>query len=318
KETNNNFFQHDVKELFNYLFSIEELTEDEKKNRVKKFRKTQTTDHFKKLFINTLVNIHSQTQGNIQERVAALFSELNYDYLIFAHLHSPYFRHKIFALKIISEFKLKGYDKYILKLTKRRNDVLHSEAIVTLLKLGVYSDLKFLTDLKLKLTLWDINVIVKTIEELEKKDLNYKLLLDSTIPEISTLGIIFIRLHNKIEFKNDVLLKLGHPNDLINEEAFATYISFASNQADYNLLIDKFNLAPPKAQVNIIQLMKLSSDTEKTIQFLNGVVLNMPFTQKIEAIRLLLDIDFNIVAKYKQSEDEIIRQSCLHVLDINL
>jgi hypothetical protein len=83
KETNNNFFQHDVKELFNYLFSIEELTEDEKKNRVKKFRKTQTTDHFKKLFINTLVNIHSQTQGNIQERVAALFSELNYDYLIF-------------------------------------------------------------------------------------------------------------------------------------------------------------------------------------------------------------------------------------------
>lgn len=318
KETKNNFFRYDVTELFNYLFTIEDLTEDEKKNRVRKFRKNLKTDHSKKLFINTLANIHSQTQGIIQERVATLFSQFNYDYLIFAHLHSPYFRHKIFALKIISEFKLKGYDKYILKLTKRRNNVLHSEAIVTLLKLGIYSDLAFLSDLKLKLTLWDINVIVKTIEESENKDLNYKFLLDSSIPETSTLGIIFIRLHNKIEFKDDVLLKLGHPNDLINEEAFSTYISFARNQADYNLLIDKFTLAPPKAQIKIIQLMKESSDEEKTIQFLNWVVENMPFTQKIEAIRLLLDIDYNIVTKYKQSEDEIIRQSCLHVLDINL
>ena len=237
-------------------------------------------------------------------------------YLLYAYLHSPYIRHKLFALKAISEFRLEGFDKYILKLTKRKNDVLHAEAIVTLLNLKVYSNLMFLSDLKMKLTLWDINLIVKTIEELEKRDINYRFLINSAISEVSALGLILTRLHNKTELKSEVLLKIGHSSDLVNEEAFFTLISFANSAQDFEFLIDKFGTASRKAQTLIIQSLSRYDNTEKVIQFLNWVIQNKHFTLKIEAIKLLLDIDITEVSKFKHSDDLLIRQSCLQVLDI--
>ncbi len=307
-----------VKKLFDYLFMEEELSADEKKKRIKALKKTLRTDHSKKILINTIVDVHSQTDGIVREKLFRFLKAFKYDNFIKAYLHSPYFAHKLFALKVISEFNLEGYDNYILKLTKRKNNILHAEAIITLLKLKVYDNLLFLNDLEFKLTLWDINLIVKTIQEMDKKDINYSILIKSVIPEISALGLILARLHKRVELKNDVVMRIGNSNQLVNEEAFFTYISFADKQSDFDYLIEKFSVATHKAQLKIIQSLTISSDSTKSIEFLNWIVENKPFTHKTEAIRQLLELDLSSINRFKKSDDILIRESCLEVLDINL
>lgn len=307
-----------VKELFAYLFMVEEFTDEEKKKKIKVLKKALNTDHSKRLFINTLVDVHSQTKGIVNKKTFRLLKAVKFDYLIYAYLHSPHFKHKLFALKVISEFNLEGYDKYILKLTKRKNSILHAQAIITLLKLKVYGNLLFLTDLKLKLTLWDINLIVKTIQDLNQKDINYTVLIQSAVPEISALGLILARLHKRTELKSEVILRIGSTSKLVNEEAFLTLIAFSSHQSDFDYLIEKFSIATHKAQLMIIQSLSMSSDNVKTIQFLNWIVENKHFTHKTEAIKQLLELDLSSIRRFKQSEDKLIRQSCLQVLDINL
>ena len=318
EKTDKQFLNLFIEDLFAYLFMAEEFTDDEKRKKIKALKKTLNSDHAKRLFINTLVDVHSQTEGIVREKTVRLLKAIRFDYLIYAYLHSPYFRHKLFALKVISEFNLEGYDKYILKLTKRRNGVLHAEAIIALLKLKVYSNLLFLTDLKLKLTLWDINLIVKTIQELNIKDINYSVLIQSVIPEISALGLILARLHRRTELKTEVIMRIGNSSKLVNEEAFLTFIAFASQQSDFDYLIEKFSIATHKAQTMIIQSLSKSPDNVKTIQFLNWIVENKHFTHKTEAIKQLLELDLTAISRFKQSEDKLIRQSCLQVLDINL
>ena len=307
-----------VPELFKYLFSENEWSGEEKKRRMKALKKELRSEHTKRLFIFTINDIHAQTVGLVKSKTDNILKLTKLEYLIKAYLHSPYIRQKLFALKIISEFGLEGYDKYILKLTKQRNNVLHAEALVTLLRTNVYNNLQFLVDLDLKLTLWDVNLIVKTVEELNIRNINYKSIINSSVPEVSVLGLILTRLHNRQELKNEVQLKIGYSNELVNEEAFLTFITFADNSSDFEFLMDKFSGAPKKAQILIIQSISKYENTEKTIQFLNRVVLNFPFTHKIEAIRQLLELDVNVVLEYKKSDDLLIRQSCLQVLDINL
>ena len=113
-------------------------------------------------------------------------------------------------------------------------------------------------------------------------------------------------------------LKIGHSNSLVNEEAFLTFVSFANNSGDFEFLIEKFSIATKNAQLSIIKAVSKYENTAKTIEFLNWVVLNMPFTKKIEAIKQLLELDISAVSKFKKSDDLLIRQSCLQVLDINL
>ncbi|NDP21307.1 MAG: hypothetical protein GZ091_09540 [Paludibacter sp.] len=307
-----------VKRFFDYLFSKDELSEDEEKKMIKELKKYLSSDHSKKILINTIVDVHSQTKGIVENRTFQFLEALKYEKFIKAYLHSPYSVHKLFALKVISEFKLEGYDNYILKLTKRKNNVLHAEAIITLLKLKVYNNLLFLNELEFKLTLWDINLIVKTIQDIDKKDINFSTLIKSYIPEISALGLILTRLHNRIELKNDVILRIGNSNTLVNEEAFFTFISFANKQSDFDYLIEKFNTATHKAQLMIIKSLAICPDTVKSIEFLNWIVENKPFTHKTEAIRQLLELDLSSINRFKQSDDKLVRESCLQVLDINL
>jgi hypothetical protein len=307
-----------VTKLFTYLYSNEEILEKDKRERIRALKSLLKNDHAKRKFMVTLSRIHNQTIGIIREKTVKIFNDVKFSYLVNAYLHSPYIRHKLFALKMISDFQLNGYSNYVLKLTSRKNNVLHSEAILTLLNLGVYKNLSFLFEIDMKLTLWDINSIVKTIQEQQTENLNYSKLINSEVVEISIIGIILARLHNRREFKTEIEKKIGYSNELLNEEAFLALDSFAENQAEFDFLIDNFELASEKAQIKIIQTLRKYNNIDKVTEFLDNIVKTKRYNLKIEAIKVLLDIDLGIISNYKKSEDEMIKQSCLQVLDINL
>jgi hypothetical protein len=318
EKTDKQYIHLFVSNLFAYLFMVEKFTEKEKKAKLKTLKKALKDDHARRLFINTLRQIHAQTVGPVSEKTLKLMRTVKYDSLIRSYIHSPYLRHKIFALKVVSDFKLEGYEKIILKLTKRKNNVLRAEAIVTLLNLKVYENLKFIDDLKLTLTLWDVNIIVKTVQELNLKNIDYNALISSKYPNVSLLGIMLARLNKQYMFKDVILTKVGDSYNLLNEEAFLALALLAQNKDDYNFLIDNFDIATEKAQLEIIQTIAKSMEETDSIKFLNWVVENKHHKQKVEALTLLLDLDLNSITRFKKSEDKLIRKSCLQVLDINL
>lgn len=307
-----------VNKMFHYLYAESEYSEEERNFRLKKLKKNLRSDYSKRLFIDTLRKIHVQTTGDVSEKAIQLFKMMKYDYLIRAYLHSPYLRHKIFALKAIADFRLQGYDDYIKKLTKRRNNVLRNEALYTLVTLSVYDNLLFLVDLNIKLTMWDINTIIKTLKQLKKQNVHYFPLINSRNPQLLVLGIMLARINNRKDFKPDIKSKIGNPSQLVSDEAFLSFISFADSQADYDFMIDKYELASDHVQCQIIKTLARSKDKAKTVEFLNWVVENKPHTQKIEAIRLLMELELKSITRFKNSDDKLIKQSCLQVLDINL
>lgn len=318
EKADNQYEEIFLNQIILFLYPIEEYTEKQKKHQLKEIKSQLHTDHLKELFINLLRRIHSQTTGQVRESSEYLMKELKYKYFIDAYLYSPFFNNKLFALKVIADFQLNGYERYILKLTKKKNEVLHSEAIITLLKLKIYDNLLFLVDLNMKLTVWDINLIVKTVQELKIVNIDYNKLISSEIPQISTLGIMLARLNSRSEFKNLIKNKIGDSSSLINEEACISFSYFANNQSDYNFIIDNFKVATEKGQLYFINKIGTIPDKESAIAFLDLVVENQNFTQKIIAIGLLLNLDFNVIAKYKLSENNITRQSYYQALDINI
>lgn len=303
---------------FEFMFSETEYTREKRRNEIQKIKHLLNSDYKKRVFLNLLRKVNVQIIGDGRISNLQFLTSLKYDYLIFAYLHSPLLRHKLFALKIISDFQLEGYDNYILKLVNRKNNVLHTEALVSILKLGIYDSLHFLNEYKIKLTIWDINIMVKTILQMKTKNIDYLDLINSENTHISGLGIMLARINKRKELKSEIKMKISNTNEFVSEEAFLTFISFADEQSDYDFLMYTFEIATEKAQLLIVQQIVNYKNTVEKIKFLNWVVENKSLPIKVEAIRVLLDIDLTSVERFKHSNDLLIRHSCLQVLDFNL
>ncbi len=304
--------------LGKYLYVDLERINDEQRQEIITLKNELKNNYAKRIFINTLRRIRTQTVGAVRERTQVIYDYFQFDLFIRAYLFSPHLSKKIFALKVIADFQVKGYENYIVKLAKQNNDVLHSEALVTLLKLDEFDYLMLLDHSKMKLTVWDINIIIKTIQEMDSVNIDYTKLVKSEKDEVSVLGLILARLGRRIELKVDVIQLIGNSNELINEEAFFTYVSFAETETDYDFLIKNFNLATEKAKILIIEIMGLHPNLTSAIEFLEHTVANNSFILRLKAVQVLFELDINTVMRLKHSEDKMVDDICHQVLDLNL
>ena len=304
--------------LGKYLYVDLELIDDEQRQEMRTLKVELKNTYAKRIFINTLRKIRTQTVGAVRERTQVIYDYFQFDLFIRAYLFSPHLSKKIFALKVIADFQVKGYEDYIVKLVKKNNDVLHSEALVTLLKLDEFDYLMLLDHSKMKLTLWDINIIIKTIQELDSVTINYAQLIKSEKAEVVALGMILARLWKRIELKSDIVQLIGNDNEQINEEAFFACISFIATEADYDFLIRNFDKAPEKSKVLIVRSMALHPNKVLAIDFLEKIIDNHSFILQLEVVQILFELDINAVMRLKRSENKVINDICHQVLDFNL
>lgn len=299
--------------LFDYLYD-ETSSDKEKRAKLIRIKKCLRSDVTKRIFLNRLRRVHLQMDGEIRDRNFNLLKALQYSNFLRAYLQSPYLRHRLFALRIISDFHLQGYEGYIYNLTKKRNKILNSEALVTLVKLYIYDDHLFLVDFHKKLSMWDVNMIISKVQQQRNNNFNHIKLVKSEIPEISVVGIILARLDKQIQLKKEIKKKIESPIALVSEQAFLTYISFASCQEDFEYLTYRFEAASDIAKLQIIKTISSFKNKREKTKFLNWVVENKPIIFKIEAIKILLDIDYNLYnTKYKNAIDTSIKNTILHV-----
>ncbi|MFT3752714.1 MAG: hypothetical protein QM800_07500 [Paludibacter sp.] len=290
------------------------MSDKEKRAKLKRIKKCLRSDVTKRIFLNRLRRVHLQMDGEIRDRNFNLLKALQYTNFLRAYLQSPYVRHKLFALRIISDFHLQGYEGYIYKLTKKKNKILNSEALVTLVKLYIYDDHLFLVDFKRKLSVWDVNMIISKVQQQRNNNFNHLKLVKSEIPEISVVGIVLARLDKQIQLKKEIKKKIESPIALVSEQAFLTYISFAAGQEDFDYLTYRFEAASDIAKLQIIKTIATFKNKREKTKFLNWVVENKPIIFKIEAIKILLSIDYQLYnTKYRNSSDKSIKDTISHV-----
>ncbi|MDD3321653.1 MAG: hypothetical protein PHS59_09440 [Paludibacter sp.] len=307
--------------LFDYLYD-ETPSDKDRREKLNRIKKNLKSDVIKRIFLNRMRRVHFQLDGEIRERNFNLLKALRYYHFIQSYLQSPYLRHKLFALRIISDLHLQGYEEYIYKLTKKKNQILSSEALVTLVKLYIYDDQLFLIDFTKKLSIWDINRIIEKVKQQKQqqsKEINHLKLIKSDINQISAIGIILARVDNKTKLKNIIKNKIESQDPLVSEQAFLTYISFANDKEDFDYLTYRFEIATENAQIQIIKKMGLFiGKFDKTV-FLNWIVENKSICLKIESMKILLCIDsiyYN--SRYLKSKDISIQNAYSHIDNRNL
>lgn len=284
-------------------------------SRLKKFIRN---DINKELVISTLTQVHYQTIGKIRQRTELIINMLHFEKVIQSYLYSPFYKHKKFALDTISEFKIIGYEKYLLKLAKQsKNKLLHTDALITLARLNVYDNLILLADMNVDISIWDINMIIRNIEKDRELSIPYNELINARNEGMQLLGIMLTRIHCKREFKNKIQKKTEHRNPTIKEEAILTFTSFAENKDDFDFIINIYNTSPENAKINIVKRMDANPNKEQAADFFEWIAKNEPIPNKLIAIMNLLSLDISKVTKLKLSEDTSIKMACEQVLDIN-
>lgn len=283
------------------------------------YEKYSKKNFYRELITNTLIQIHSQTIGKARQDTELIMQSLHYDNWIHTYLRSPYYKHKKIALDAISEFKLEGYDNYIIKLAKQSNKkLLRTNALIALTRLDVYNNLILLIEMNVKITIWDVNVIINNIEQDNNQNIPYTELIHAKNEGMQILGIMLARINHKIELKQAILEKINDSNSLIMEEAVIAFASFAEDKNDFDFLIDQYKETTEKAKDVIIKTINSDPDKDQTADFLQWIAENEPMQNKLSALISLLSIDISRISKLKRSDDPLVKTACEQILDINV
>lgn len=122
EKINEKFLKIYYKTVISDLFKENKDTELEETDNVYKYRHKRfaKSDLYKELIINTFIHVHYQTIGKIRLKTESMMNDLHYEKLIRSYLYSPFYKQKKLALNTISEFKITGYEKYLIKLAKQK------------------------------------------------------------------------------------------------------------------------------------------------------------------------------------------------------
>lgn len=309
-----------VKSFFSYLYAETASMQMKKGEFLYKLWRGLRNEYARRLYINLLRQIYLETEGEVQDRLIRFFNGLDYDSFIRAYFVSPFLRNNLFALKTVRNFRIEGYEKYIINLMHRKNKLTKSAALTTLIQFDKYNDLLFLVENQIEISNWEINLIIKSLPTSSKDKIQYKALIASNLAPLSTLGIILANLNGKTEFKKDIKAKivLDRSKGCSNEEAILAIVSFSSDFIDFEFLISVFESATEVVQIQILKVLSKCPEKSVAIYFLEWVVESDPYPLKIAAVQSLFDLDMFTLLKLKGSDDTVIRQACSQVLDLNM
>ena len=168
------------------------------------------------------------------------------------------------------------------------------------------------------MSLNEIDIIIKTMNQYYKHTICYLELIASSNPHICALGIMLAKINDRKELKSQIQQKLLDTNSFVREQAFSTFISFIDNLEDFEFLINHFYLTSEKIQEAIVKCFTKCPDKQFAVTFLNSTLENVSLAVKIEAFKSILKLDFNTIKQYKNSENPEIKKVYLHALDIYL
>lgn len=268
------------------------------------------------LFANQLRIIATLTKGKVREDCITLFHEMNFDDFVKKNLRSHFVRDKIFALRVAGDFQLSEFNPIIAKYIYSKNDMVRSEAIQAYVKVNADSDLSFLTDYTLSLSLLDFNVIVNAAKHY--RNIHFESLFSSRNAMVRAIGIRLVLIQGKTEFKPLLFPMMDDETGIVREEAYEAIIAFATEKKDFEILISHFDDMSKNLQLKLIDEMALRNEKDFVYPFFNELILKYPSDIKIRAMSNLIKMDISFALKYRNHENESVRNAYKHLTDFYL
>jgi hypothetical protein len=270
----------------------------------------------KRLFVNQLRILAVLTKGKVHDDCISLFHEMNFNDVVKKNLRSPYVRDKMFALRVAGDFQLSEFNPSIAKYIYSKNDIVRSEAIQAYVKVNADSDLSFLADYTLSLSLLDFNVIVNAAKHY--RNIHFESLFSSPNAAVRAIGIRLAVIQNKTEFKPLLLPMIEDKTAIVREEAYGAIIAFATEKEDFKALISHFDNMNKNLQLKLIDEITLRNERDFVSPFLEELILKYPSDIKIRAMSNLIKMDISFALKYMNHENESIRNAYKHLTDFYL
>ncbi|MEI7596965.1 MAG: HEAT repeat domain-containing protein [Bacteroidota bacterium] len=288
----NIFIKNRIKPYLNNIFSIE-------------------------LFVNKLIELNKDVDGENKRKLNILYKELNLNKTIVLYLYSPYWHHKIFALRVFSELEVSIYNSYILKLTKSKNEVLRAEANIALVQLTKRSNpLSFLEDYPFFLNKWEQTLVKLSLDRKKYRSIGLSDFIDSDNYSISEFAISLAGIFEMSRNRNQIIFKLNHKDYRVRHAAINALSKF-ENPNDTSILVQKFS---SEVFVNKKAILKaiINTPNEVVFDFLICVIESEDFRLKLLAAKalkkmnVLFGISIDVLLNYTSEE---VRKIALQTMD---
>lgn len=300
--------------LFDHIINKKDLEKD--KIYIRKIKRQFRFNYPRKIFINRLRRIMILTTGDVHEHCIQLFFLMNANNLLWSYLHSPFPRHKLFALQIIGEFKVTRFNRIVNKLMYKKNPIISSEAMYAYLRLYPQTHFNFLLKRKRPISKLDFYKFVKIAADY--KDIDYDGLISSSIPMISALGIRFAGKHGITDMKNSIFKKIEHENENVHNEAQNAFLLLLEDE-DVNFIFEKFDIFTLKNKLKILEMLSHYASNPKVVNFLHKIIETYDFQLKIAAMSVLLNKNTVEIIRYRNyQKDEVIANVYNQLIDFNL
>lgn len=280
------------------------------------FAKFFYSEQMLRYFVDGLREVILLTKGKVYNRCISIFVLVRVKKLIHVYMHSPYIKHKAYAIRCIGEFQLKEHEAFLKRYLNSKNSIYRSEALQSYLEINKTTDLSFLLDRKSKLSKWDYNIIIKYGKNLG--EINYDGLLASKRPDLLLVALKFIQINDRFDYKAEVIELLKSDNSEVEEEAYITYSMFLENDNEVQTLIYKYNAFTPATQSDILKVIVNARYTEAVSSFLKWLLVAGTMTEKTKALEAFLKNDMPTFLKCKQLEDPLVVMAYRQVTDFNL
>lgn len=296
--------------LFKQLYETSDLDSDI--FFVQEHKRIYTTDYPQLVFINRLRRISVLTKGAVHARCVRIFHLLNAEDLIKTYLKSPYLRHKLLAIRIIGDFRIKVFMPELLKLISSKKEVISSEAMHAYVKTAVNTNFDFLIERNRPISKLDIYNFILIASNYTQ--INYRLLITSNIDSVSALGLRFAGLHVIKTLKTEIFKRISHVNNLVSHEAQSAYLEMI-DEYDAAILLNRFDVFNEENQFKILNLMAEFTDNPMVLALFTTVIEQYDYEIKKQALNILLQNNISVTLKYRKHPNIIIQNAYSELTD---
>ena len=296
--------------IFKHLYDTQDIDSDI--YFVQDHKRKYTSDYPQLVFINRLRRISLLTKGTVNARCIRIFHLLNAEELLNTYLKSPYLRHKLLAIRIIGDFKLKIFIPELKKLILNKKEIISSEAMYAYVKTDIKTDFEFLIARNRPISKLDFNYFVEIAENYEQ--IKYKLLITCPIPSVSALGLRFAGMHKINTVKAEIFKRINHHDAFVSHEAQSAYLEMVE-EYDAVILLNWFDIFNKENQLKIIKLLAEYTENPVVLSMFSNLIDQSDYDIKKEALSALLENNIQATLKYRNHSNEMIQRAYSELTD---
>lgn len=274
--------------LINYIY----LTEDEieEKNKISKLLiKAVKNKSDREVIQNLILTLHEDLTGELAEFLEKLYFDLNLVKYSLEKMNSNTWYIKIKGIREVTQMKVKNVYTETLKLINHKNQLLRSEAQLTMVKLYQFDGLKFLDTLEFPITEWQQILLIEEIQSIRNQEVpDLTNWLHSKNDSVICFSLKLVKLFNQIQVKDDLIKLVLHPSEKVRRTTIDILGYFRILEAK-TILKQIFKNSAPETQLFIIQALSQLSD-KKDIPFFEKQLKHADFDIKQISINTLKDL----------------------------